>query len=77
MPQASDELRDKMARYFDDAIADWPPTAFLLDQGYSEKGGWWTKPSPDHTPTEKEWDCLNFLCDEWDHAYDFTKAALT
>ena len=71
MPQASDELRAKMAEYFGAEIDDWPPRAYLLDQGYDEKAGWWSKPDPDHVVTEKERDCLNFLCDEWDHAYDF------
>lgn len=68
MPQATDELREKMQHYFGDPISDWGPTAFLLDQGYHEKGGFWAKPSPSHIVTEKEGDCLTFLCDEWDHS---------
>ncbi len=72
MPQASDEDRNRMAQYFgDDGINDWPPTEFLIKAGFTERAGWWTKPSKDHVVTEKEYECLNFLCDEWDHAYDF------
>jgi hypothetical protein len=73
MPQASDELRTKMEEYFGDPINDWGPTKYLLDAGYLEKGGWWRKPTSEHVVTEKEQDCLNFLCDEWDHCYDFRK----
>lgn len=72
MPQATDEDRGLMAAYFGgEGIDDWPPTKFLLDQGFTEKGGWWKKPTPEHAVTEKEYNCLNFLCDEWDHSYDF------
>jgi hypothetical protein len=58
-----------MVDYFGDAIADWPPTAFLLDQGWNESGGTWQPPAFPHEISEKEWDCVQFLCDEWDHAY--------
>jgi hypothetical protein len=69
MPQASDELRSKMESYFGDPINDWSPTAFLLDQGYTEKGGFWTKPEG-HLMTEKEGHCLAFLREEWDHDFE-------
>jgi hypothetical protein len=71
MPQASDELRNKMNEYFGSWVNDWGPTAYLLDQGYTEKDYLWSKPTREHVPTEKEIDCLNFLRAEWDHDYDF------
>lgn len=75
MPQASDEMRDLMAKYFpfenECGVDDWQPTKFLLARGYTEERGWWTKPTPSHSISDYEWHCLNFLCDEWDHAYDF------
>lgn len=74
MPSASNEQRALMGKYFNNGgINDWEPLAFLLDAGYTERGGWFTKPNPEHAPTQKELNCLNFLCDEWDYAYDFTK----
>jgi hypothetical protein len=73
MPQASDELRKTIGELFGDEIDDWPPTKFLLSHGFTEKGGWWTKPTPSYSVTATEYTCLNFLCDEWDHAYDFSK----
>lgn len=73
MPQASNEDREKMNEYFGDPIDDGPPSTFLISLGYTESRGWWSKPAKDHQPTQKELDCLNFLCDEWDHAYDFTE----
>lgn len=71
MPQASDEARALMGVYFGDEIDDGPPIRFLLARGYTECEGFWIKPTPSHSISDYEWDCLNFLCDEWDYAYDF------
>lgn len=71
MPQASDEMRDLMKQYFGNGIDDRGPTEFLFSHGYLEKAGYWTKPTPSHSVTDYEWDCLNFLCEEWDYAYSF------
>jgi hypothetical protein len=70
MPQASDELREKMFQRFGDAIDDFRPTRFLIERGYREHGGLWRRPSLDHVATADEIECLQFLHDEWDHDYD-------
>lgn len=77
MPQTSDERRAKMQEYFGDPISDGPPTAFLCGQGYKYSSGWWSKPTIDHQPTEKELECLHFLLEEWDHAWDFVADEFT
>lgn len=72
MPQASDEDRAKMARYFGgDGISDAEPTQYLHSRGWVfTRSGMIEKPSADYKPTAQEWDCLYFLCDEWDYGYD-------
>lgn len=72
MPQASDEDRAKMAKYFGgDGIDDGPPSHYLHGRGWIfTNSGMIQKPSADYKPTEQEWDCLYFLCDEWDYGYD-------
>jgi hypothetical protein len=55
-----------MTRWFGD-IDDYPPTAFLLARGWTEHAGMWTKPTPAHTPSTAEVECLTFLRDEWDY----------
>lgn len=72
MPTATKELRNKMGELFGhgldyDFVDDWPPTEYLLNRGWTEKGGVWTQPK-DRTVTPEEWDCMNFLFQEWDHA---------
>lgn len=68
MPQASDALRSKMGEYFGDEIDDTKPYEFLNSQGLREQRGHWTVPA-DFPVTAKVINCLNFLCDEWDHAW--------
>jgi hypothetical protein len=67
MPTATAELRAKMGEYFGDEIGDWKPRAFLLDNGWHGLNGVWTV--PDGPISDKEWHCLDFLVQEWDHAY--------
>jgi hypothetical protein len=68
MPQATDEQRALMKKWFGDSIDDRPPTEFLLSHGYTcDKDGFWIKPVPSHTISETEGECLDFLCDEWDY----------
>lgn len=76
MPQASDGQRDLMAKWFPEASApgidDWPVIQFLEAHGYTfTRGGMIEKPTPSHTVSMFEWECLNFLCDEWDYDYNF------
>ncbi len=78
MPQASDAQRKVMARWFPicadgspnkDGIDDGRPYLFLLSRGYTEKAGMWSKPTPSHTVSVEELECLLFLRDEWDYDY--------
>ena len=69
MPQATDEQRDLMRKWFGDRIDDGPPSAFLLSRGYVCDRGWWRKPTSAHKISKEEGACIDFLCDEWDHGY--------
>lgn len=69
MPTASDELRGKMEDYFGDPIDLVGPLKYLLDRGYKEQRGMLLPPTPDHIVTEKEWDCVCFLFEEWDFSF--------
>lgn len=71
MPQASDEQRDLMAKWFpvdnEAGVDDWQPIQFLQARGWAEKAGMWSKPSPSYNPSYYEVQCLLFLRDEWDY----------
>ena len=78
-----DELSepDKEAdRQIGEAIARWTligdaaraaldaPLSYLKNSGWSEVSGCL---SPPNRPiTDAEWECLDFLCEEWDFAYN-------
>lgn len=66
MPQASDELRALMKRWFGDPIDEQGPMKLLLSHGFTEENGMWRLPVPSHTISDIEWYCLKFLHDEWD-----------
>jgi len=71
MPQASDELRQKMFQRFGDPVDDGGPIEFLRRAGYPlHQGGFWG-PKPGITSwaemTVDEQDCVNFLIEEWDY----------
>ena len=69
MPQASPALRNAMMKYFGSEIDDGPPTKYLRSMGWTQsRGGIWTDP-PARRISEKEWDCVYFLCHEWDEAF--------
>lgn len=73
MPQASDELRAKMGELFGHGldksfIDDWPPTEYLLNRNWKCDKGWWTPPADESKIADSEWDCMQFLIEEWDHA---------
>ncbi|TIL38499.1 hypothetical protein [Mesorhizobium sp.] len=71
MPQASEELREQMRVRFGDSINDYGPAKFLEDAGYKMNRGWEWTPKPGVTDlkgmTRDEFDCLLFLCHEWDY----------
>ena len=68
MPTAPDELRAKMLAYFGDEIDDAGPEAFLRGHGWMENRWCWHAPLG-RAITDKEWDCMDFLIQEWDHDY--------
>lgn len=65
MPQASQELREE---WMADGIAsDEKAMQYLKAAGYRLTRQWfWIKPTPAHSPTDKEWSAICFLVDEWD-----------
>lgn len=67
MPSSTDDLKLKMCKWFGDMDLIGPQ-AFLEAHGYvlNRKYGW-DKPTPSHTVSEYEADCLEFLIEEWDY----------
>lgn len=83
MPQASDELRQQMRIYFGDSVCDREPMRYLSQKGFTfPRGGLIVSP-PNRTVgnicvvSKREWDCLLFLCDEWDHVWEFSAKVST
>lgn len=70
MPTASDEQRSLMDKWFGDPVDDGGPMRFLIARGWTERAGLWRKPTSAYTPSEYEFECLQFLCDEWDYGFD-------
>lgn len=71
MPTASPELRADMERYFG-SIDLHDPLAFLKANGWREESGHLLTMKPPHEIGQKEWDCVNFLIQEWDFDYSST-----
>lgn len=74
MPQASDDQRNLMGKWFKDRISDDGPYRFLRSHGFTEQGGMLFPPTSDYTISCYEMHCLQFLHDEWD--YDFIGGAM-
>jgi hypothetical protein len=70
MPQALDEQRNLMKKWFGDAIDMDGPYRFLKARGWGDHAGILVKPTPSHKVSEYEWECVAFLCDEWDFGYE-------
>src|SRR5258708_4858004 len=70
MPTASNEIREEMRKMFGDPIDDLGPIKYLMDRGYTEKQNGMLRPPLNHIPTDEEWACIEFLCDEWDFGYE-------
>ncbi len=69
MPQAGKELQDRIIERFG-SLDDNGPYKFLRDHGYSLSRSWeWSKPgiSSLKDMTREEFECLLFLCHEWDY----------
>jgi len=71
MPQADDDLRDRMVARFGD-IDDSGPCDALKAAGYTLRKDWSWAPKPGvktyRDMTREEFDCLLFLVHEWDYA---------
>jgi hypothetical protein len=71
MPTASNELREKMRQRFGSEIDEQGPLKYLKDRGFTEvMNGMLQPPKTDYMITTEEWECVEFLCDEWDFAYE-------
>ncbi len=73
MPQASDQDRALMAEYFGgEGIDLYQPLEFLKSQGWIVGAGWLRYPENKHRSqvSGKEWNCVDFLCDEWDFGFN-------
>lgn len=70
MPSATPELRERMGQLFGDEIDDAGPMEFLKKAGYRSTADWRWLPKPGVTDyadmTQDEYDCMVFLCQEWD-----------
>lgn len=69
MPQATDELRDTMRKWFGDGCDPGPPLTFLFSRGYKDRAGVIMPPTASHTVSVEEATCIDFLFQEWDFAY--------
>ena len=70
MPQASEQDRDQMEKWFGDAVDSRGPAAFLESHGWKLTEGWeWKPPTPYHSVSCYELACIRFLIDEWDYGF--------
>ncbi len=71
MPQASQELTDRMIeRFGEDRYLEEGPIQFLKDAGYTLSRSWeWKKEGINslNDMTRDEFECLMFLVHEWDY----------
>lgn len=66
MPQATDELRAKFPGW-DQEAQEVLGTNFTL---HYPSVGIIRKRDPKYKPTEREWDAVDYLIQEWDYAYE-------
>ena len=70
MPQATDELRQRMNELFGDPISDSGPMEYLQSRGFVSTPSWHWQPRPGVVSyddlTEDEYACILFLVQEWD-----------
>lgn len=69
MPQATDEQRALMEKWFGDPISDEGPWKFLMARGWGDVAGLITPPVSFHHPSIYELACIDFLCCEWDYGF--------
>lgn len=68
MPSASDELRAKFPGSDQEARE-------VLKENFDNDRGVITPKIEGYSPTEREWDAVDYLCGEWDYAYEAKKKA--
>lgn len=69
MPQAAQYLHDAMQEYFGEEYSDREPHDFLMSCGWLHDKGMYTEDKSYEDISQKEWHCLDYLCDEWDCDY--------
>jgi len=70
MPQALDEQRSLMEKWFGDPVDMFGPLTFLVSHGFTDDRGMIRPPVPSHALSKEEAECIDFLCDEWDFAWE-------
>ena len=73
MPQATDEQRDLMERWFGEGVDTAGPLLFLEARGYVDDRGMIRPPVPAHRVSYEEGACIDYLCDEWDFGFTGTQ----
>lgn len=68
MPQASEEVRAMMCRWFG-CIDCEAPLRFLLSHGFKHNRGTIEPPTKSHNLSDDESYCIAFLVQEWDYDY--------
>lgn len=63
MPQASPELRAKFPGSDAEAMA-------VLEKNFMQSKGIFRKKEPNYQPTQREWDAIDYMFQEWDYGYD-------
>lgn len=74
MPQASDELRERWGGR--QGVGDDKAMGHLLRMGFTIDRGGTIHPPVGYSHKDDPTDCegaINFLCDEWDYAYEPTE----
>jgi hypothetical protein len=70
MPQASDELRNLMKKWFGHPVNMDGPYKLLMSHGFTDEGGLLHPPVPSYQLSNIELECIWFLMDEWDYDYE-------
>lgn len=73
MPQAMESQREVMRKWFGDSIDLGGPYTFLRSHGFWDEAGVIRPPVPHHNVSSDEWECISFLCAEWDFGWENVK----
>lgn len=63
MPQATDELRAKFPECDSEALD-------VLEVNFTQTKGIFRKKNPAYSPTQREWDAIDYMFQEWDYGYE-------